>query len=94
MRQIGSINLPSELYSLALGLLKNVSDPQAISAEELIRLTKEVMDGDDIIVNGRLFSTECTRTIGDFGLKKVHAYPTLHLSCTLVHNTVMRHTST
>jgi serine/threonine protein phosphatase PrpC len=28
------------------------------------------MDGDDIIANGRLFSSECTRTIGDFGLKK------------------------
>jgi len=28
------------------------------------------MDGEDIIENGRLFTSECTRTLGDFGIKK------------------------
>ena len=54
-------------------MLKEVTDPMTLKDEELVEKVKEVMEGDDIIANGRLFSSECTRTIGDFGLKKVGA---------------------
>ncbi|KAL6044702.1 PPM-type phosphatase domain-containing protein [Balamuthia mandrillaris] len=52
------------------GVLPKDSTPESFTTEELIEKVKEIMDGSDIISNGRLLTVEITRSIGDFGVKK------------------------
>jgi serine/threonine protein phosphatase PrpC len=51
-------------------ILPPTARPEDYSEQELIEKVKEVMEGMDIISNGRLLTVQLTRSIGDFGLKK------------------------
>jgi serine/threonine protein phosphatase PrpC len=41
-----------------------------LTEQQLIDYIKEILDGDDIIVNGRLLTVEFTRSLGDFAVKR------------------------
>ncbi|ELR17464.1 protein phosphatase 2C domain containing protein [Acanthamoeba castellanii str. Neff] len=52
------------------GLLSSSASPSDYSEEELIEQVKDIMEGSDIIENGRLLTVQLTRSIGDFGIKR------------------------
>jgi len=51
--------------------LPDSSTPAEYTETELIEHVKQQLDGYDLIENGRILNIQLTRTIGDFGIKKV-----------------------